>query len=581
MKVVGGEIVAAMLAAEGVDRVFGIVDGTYLGLYASFEKYGIRLISPRHETSAAHMAGAYARATGKLGVCMASNGPGVANVLPGVAVENGEGNRVLLVTSTRRQGIGYPDRGGTYQYFNQVGVTRPMSKWSGFASTVDRIPEMMRRALRISWRGRPGVVHVDVPENVLNGTYEIADGWQRPPASYRRVEPIAPPASQVAEVAERLREAERPMLHLGSGVIHAGAHEAVIALADRLQAPVTTSWGAASVLPGEHPLSVPTGALETAKEVRSQADLALVIGSRLGETDWWGRGHRWGGQGATVIQVDNDEEILGLNRLADQLVLADAQAFAKELDARLGEQPVARERLEARRAWIAEIGAQKKKLGEERDMALLSDTDPMHPAHVPHVARRVFGDDALAVIDGGNTAVWATMFLSAPRANSVFSTFKFGMLGAGAGQALGVKSAHPDRPVYCITGDGAMGMHVQEIETAVREELPVVFIVLCDRQWGMVKLTQQFGLGAVREVLGVRGEHTINADLNEIRFDDVARAMGAHGERVSAPSELEPTLRRALETGRTAVVHVDVDPAAHLFPPGLLEFKEMHQEPEG
>ena len=129
-KVIGGEWIAAMLAKEGVDTVFGIIDGTYMGLYVAFEKYGVKLVSPRHETSAAHMAGAYARLTGKLGVCMASNGPGVANILPGVAVENAEGNRVLLLTSCRRQGIAYPDRGGAYQCFDQVGVTSTAGKYS-------------------------------------------------------------------------------------------------------------------------------------------------------------------------------------------------------------------------------------------------------------------------------------------------------------------------------------------------------------------------------------------------------------------------------------------------------------------
>ena len=138
---IGGELLAAMLAAEGVTDVFGIVDGTYLGLYTAFEKFGIRLISPRHETSAAHMAGAYARSTGRLGVCMASNGPGAANILPGVAVESGEGNRVLLITSCRRTGIAYPERGGTFQYFDQVGVTAPMTRWSG---------EHHERPLRVS-----------------------------------------------------------------------------------------------------------------------------------------------------------------------------------------------------------------------------------------------------------------------------------------------------------------------------------------------------------------------------------------------------------------------------------------------
>ena len=130
----GGEILARMLKEEGVEKVFGIIDGTYFGLYSNFQKYGIDLITPRHEATALHMAGAYARLTGKLGVCMASSGPGVANALAGIAVENGEGNRVLLITSSRRSGISSPDRGGAYQYFNQVSVIKPMAKWAGSLS---------------------------------------------------------------------------------------------------------------------------------------------------------------------------------------------------------------------------------------------------------------------------------------------------------------------------------------------------------------------------------------------------------------------------------------------------------------
>src|SRR5688572_2713748 len=180
--ILGGDIVAKLLRAEGVEKAFGIIDGSYFGLYSSLGKNGIELITPRHESTAAHMAGAYARLTGKLGVCIASNGPGVANILPGVAVENGEGNRVLLITSCRRQGIAYPDRGGTFQYFDQVGVTAPMTKWSGAVPTFERIGELTRKALRISWQGRPGVVHLDVPENILNGTYEVEALDVRAPA---------------------------------------------------------------------------------------------------------------------------------------------------------------------------------------------------------------------------------------------------------------------------------------------------------------------------------------------------------------------------------------------------------------
>src|SRR5512143_2275928 len=151
----GGEVIARMLKAEGVEKVFGIIDGTYFGFYSALHRLGIEIVTPRHETTAAHMAGAYARLTGRLGVCIASNGPGVANLLPGLAVENGEGNRVLALTSWRRAPIVGPDRGGTYQYFDQVGVIRPMSKWSGAARSFDRVCEALRRALRVSFEGRP------------------------------------------------------------------------------------------------------------------------------------------------------------------------------------------------------------------------------------------------------------------------------------------------------------------------------------------------------------------------------------------------------------------------------------------
>ncbi|MEB2311933.1 MAG: thiamine pyrophosphate-binding protein [Sorangiineae bacterium] len=572
--VLGGEIIAEMLAKEGVKVVFGIVDGTYLGLYASFAKYGIRLVSPRHETTAAHMAGAYARLTGELGVCMASNGPGVANLLPGIAVENGEGNRVLVITSCRRQGIAYPDRGGTYQYFDQAGVTRAMTKWSGVAGSVERIPEALRRALRVSHRGRPGVVHLDVPENVLNGASPLPKGAIAEPAEYRRTEPIEPPAAQLARAAELLRAAERPLIHAGSGVVHARAFEALRRVAELLEAPVSTSWGARGALPETHPLALPLSALAAVDEARRQADLVLVVGSRLGETDFWGKAPYWARPGEQrVIQVDADEELLGLNRRAELAIHADAGAFLRALAPALAKR--------ARGGWRDRIDALIVEAERELAPALANEAEPMATALVPHTLRRLLPDDAVLVVDGGNTAVWAQFYFAQRAPGCLLSTFKLGMLGAGPGQALGAQLARPGAPVVCLLGDGAMGFHLQEVETAVRHALPVKFVVVADRQWGMVKLTQQVGLAAARETLGVADEGTINADLGEIRFDDVARAMGAHGARVAKPGELEGTLRAALEHPGPAVVQVDVDPMLHLWAPGLMTFKAMHQEPEG
>ncbi|MCA9607894.1 MAG: thiamine pyrophosphate-binding protein, partial [Myxococcales bacterium] len=283
----GGAVLARMLAAEGVDTVFGIIDGTYFGLYSSFEANGIRLVTPRHETSAVHMAGAYARATGKLGVCIASNGPGVANALPGVAVEQGEGNRVLLITSSRRTGITHPDRGGTYQQFDHVAVTRPMCKWAESARAHDRIAELAREAFRKSWAGRPGVVHLDVPEDLMNGKGPAPAFHE--PGAYRRATPLAVDDDLVTRAADLLVEGSHPLVHAGSGVLHAGASAELERVAEILRAPVTTSWAARGAIREDSELAVPMVHVELNNTVRNEADVVLLIGTRVGETDWWGK----------------------------------------------------------------------------------------------------------------------------------------------------------------------------------------------------------------------------------------------------------------------------------------------------
>jgi acetolactate synthase-1/2/3 large subunit len=568
-----------MLKAEGVDVVFGIIDGSYFGLYSSLGKHGIRLVSPRHETTAAHMAGAYARLTGRLGVCIASNGPGAANVLPGVAVENGEGNQVLLLTSWRRGPIVGPDRGGTFQYFDQVEVLKPMTKWSGAARSFDRIAEVMHRAFRISHRGRPGVVHVTVPEDVINGTFETEVAVLEP-HRYRRVEPLSPAPDLVRRAAELLLAATHPLVQVGSGVLHAAAAPLVEELVHVLDAPVTASWGGRPAVDERLPHAIPV-LPPLIDQVRQEADVVLALGTRFGETDWWGKPPYWRpADQQRLIQVDVDEEILGLNKPVDVAILADAAVFLRELLAALATRTSPH--AAARKARIADLAKSKKEI---RDFLLTlpapADESPMHSAHVPLICGEVFDDDAVVVIDGGNTAVWTNLFHENRVPGCMLSTFKFGMLGAGIGQALGAVVAYPRRQVYCIIGDGAMGFHPQEIETAIRNDLRIVFLVLCDKQWGMVKLSQGMAVDAAEmmEKRVLPSERTINTDFSEIRFDQLAESMGAHGERVARASELKGAIKRALECGRCAVIHVDVDPVAHLWAPGLDVFKAMHQEP--
>jgi acetolactate synthase-1/2/3 large subunit len=323
--------------------------------------------------------------------------------------------------------------------------------------------------------------------------------------------------------------------------------------------------------------------VELNNRLRNAADVVLILGSRVGETDWWGKPPYWRSPTEQrAIQVDIDEEMLGLNKPVDLAIHADIGDF---LDALLLELQArdARSHAESRRGKVAELVARKRAARAELDKALKNGGSPVHPALVASTCQRVFADDAVLVMDGGNTVIWANFYHEARTPNSLLTTFKFGMLGAGVSQALGAKVARPDRQVYCIIGDGAMGFHSQEIETAVRNGLAVTYIVLCDRQWGMVKMNQQFALKPLKTLIrkSLGPDETINADLGEIRFDLLAEAMGAHGERVSSPAELEPALRRCLAANRCAVVHVDVDPVKHMWAPKLKVFKDMHAEPAG
>ncbi|MBI4964964.1 MAG: thiamine pyrophosphate-binding protein [Desulfomonile tiedjei] len=577
----GGHIIASMLKEEGVEKIFGISDGTYLRLLKGAVDLGIELVTPRHETIAAHMAGAYARMTGKLGVCIASNGPGVANMLSGVAVENAEGNRVLLITSSRRFGITYPDRGGGYQCFDQVGVIGAMCKWSGHAATVARIPELLRKALRKCYEGRPGVVHLDVPESVINGATNPIPILK--PHQYRRVGPIYPDPDQVAKAAEMLASAKLPIIHAGSGVIHAKAFGELERLATLLHSPVTTSWSARGVLPETSHLSWPMIHVKQVNQIRNRADLVLCLGSEVGETDWWGKAPYWA-QPADQrwIQVDIDEEILGRTRQVDLAILADVGVFMRRLAERLqgAKDSLA---LDRRRS---ETAALRKEIDKDRmklDEKLTDQSSPMVTAHVASVCRQVFNDDAVVIFDGGNAAVWGNFFYQVREPNTQMATHHFGHLGAGVGQALGAAVALPDRQVVCIIGDGAMGFNLQEIETAVRNNLKVIYLVCCDKQWGMVKMSMSFALKPIKTLLmkSLSPEETINTELGEIQFDKLAQAMGAHGERVSRPADLKPAIERCLAAGKCSVIHVDVDPTKHMWAPGLMHFKAMHQEPKG
>ena len=579
----GGEIISRMLAAEGVKTVFGIADSSLFPLCASLESNGITLISPTHETNAMHMAGAYAQITGKLGVCIAGKGPGMANALSGVAVENAEGRRVLLISSAAEDGNPNADPKGAYRYLPQLDATRAITKWNGTVSSLEKISETMCKAFRLSHTGKPGVVHVDIPEKIMNMDCPFDPSWIRDPASYRSPDPMPPLPELVEKAADMLTQAKFPLIHAGTGVIHALAHKELMELASFLEAPVSTSWGARSAMDERSDQSIPMIYLAATNELRNKADVVLTLGSRMGETDWWGKPPYWAPPSRQkLIQVDLDASVFGFNKPVNLAVQADVKAFMAQLLKALKKRNPDMN-LEERRKITGEFKNDCRARRSQLDKNLQDGSIPMASAHVPHICQQIFDDDAILVIDGGNTTIWGLFFHQVKTPNSLVGTPKMGHLGAGVSQALGAKVAQPSRQVYCIIGDGAMGFHQQEIETAVRYNLPVIYLVLCDKQWGMVKMNQLFTLKPIKTLImkTLSPAESINTDLGETKFDQLAEAMGAYGQRVSDPKKLGGAIRAAIDSGRCSVIHVDVDPVKHMWAPNLRDFKDLHAEPAG
>ena len=561
--ITGGELLLRCLKEEGVSVLFGILDGSFNPFLAKLDAYGMRFINPRHEAAAAHMAEAYARIQGKPAVVIGGIGPGAANMVSGVVTAYAEGSPLIVLSSQRRRNIIYPDRGGSFQNVDLLGLYGPVTKWSAGVRQWRRLPELIRRAFREATSGRPGPVYLEIPEDITRGTGdpETVEIWS--PSRYRAGHLGAGDTEQIAKAADMLAAAERPLLHAGVGVSWGAAWEEFVALADHLAAAMTTSLGARGVVPEDHPRyfhPLNRGALEAA---RTEADVVLAVGSRLGELENWGREPSWGDPAVQkLIQIDADPAAIGLNRPVDVAIVGDARPVLGALLAAVQERIAAREE----HAGFQTYRELTQDWQEQIQTSLYADEGLINPGRLVQVAREYFPRDAITVMDGGNTSLWTACFnpILAPR--SYVYTAKFGHLGTGLPYAIGAKLAAPERPVYLITGDGALGFNIQELETARRYGANIVVIVNCDRGWGMERSSQLFAqLGDMVECDFYPGT----------RYDLVAQAFGCHGELVEDPDQLLPSLERAAASGKPALIQAVVEPMNNLAPPGLLMFGSM------
>jgi acetolactate synthase-1/2/3 large subunit len=400
-------------------------------------------------------------------------------------------------------------------------------------------------------------VHLDLHVDVLVATGDV-ESLTYHPAAPNRYRPDRRPVAQselIERAAEMLVEAERPLIHPGGGVLRSAAWDEVRELAEYLSATVTTSQGACGVLPEDHPLCLIPGGYG-ALGAQAMADMVLLVGGRLGDVDFWGQPPFWGEPDQQkLVQIDIDPENVALNRPVDLALVGDARATLRALieavkrrTSPLPEHPEMAEYRTTQEIWLAQF---------ERDAT--SDNKPIHPLRVMRDVRAFFPRDAICVADGGNTNVWAHYLNRTYEPRSFLWAADSGHLGIGLPYAIGAKLARPDRPVYAICGDGAFGLNIQELETAARLKLPFIVIIANDRQWGMIKAAQMASYDA----------RYIGVDFSDVRYDQVAQAMGCWGERVEDPREITPALERAMASGKPAVLDVVVDQWANLTPPDL------------
>lgn len=527
-----GHAAVAQLQREGVDLLFSLNGGHVAHIYDATIDAGLPLVDVRHEDAAVHMAHAYARLSGKPGVAVVTAGPGVTNTATAIANAYEAASPLLLIGGKAP----VPQFGlGALQDVDQVGLMRPITKAAFTVLEPDRVAEQIGAALRIAHTAPQGPVYVEVPTDVLRAP--LPEDAPLTVAPGRLAPRPAPDPQALAAAVALLASAERPLIVAGGGVHWSDAFAALAGLAERLQAPVLTTSLTRGALAPDHPLSLP-GARSA---LFAGADVVLVVGARFNYVLGYGRPPRFAA-GTKIIQIDLAADELNRNRVADVAMLADARAALEALAAALPVAPA--------RPWVT-LARERHAKARDKLLAQIGNTaGPVHPLALASEVMRALPADATLVLDGGDILSWGRLVAEPAGPRRYLDSGPFGCLGVGVPFANAATYARPGTQAVCLTGDGALGFHLMEFDTAVRHKRPIVIVVSNNSAWGIERLAQIDDFGPSR-VLGT--------ELRDCRFDRLAQALGGHGERVDHAGELPAALRRALDAGVPAIVDVVTD----------------------
>ena len=538
MQLTGSEIVIECLKEQGVDTVFGYPGGAILNVYDELYKHRneIKHILTSHEQGAAHAADGYARATGKVGVCLATSGPGATNLVTGIATAYMDSIPIVAITCNVGVSLLGKD---SFQEIDITGITLPITKHNFIVKDVNNLAATIRKAFAIAKKGRPGPVLIDIPKDVTANK-----------AEYVKEKPVAvEPSQNICETqldtaVEMIKEAKKPYIFVGGGAILSGASEELYTFAKKVDAPVTDSLMGKGAFPGTDPLY--TGMLgmhgtKTSNYGVSECDLLIVIGARFSDRVT-GNAQKFA-QNAKIIQIDVDVAEMNKNVMISAGVVGDIKVVLDRLNERLEQQDHAE--------WVNKIQEYKEKYPLVYHKDVLSG-----PFVVEEIYRQTKGE-AIISTEVGQHQMWAAQFYKYTKPRTFLTSGGLGTMGYGLGAALGAKSGREDKVVVNIAGDGCFRMNMNEIATAVRHNIPVIQVVINNHVLGMVRQWQNL-------FYGQRYSATVLNDA--VDFVKLAEAMGAEGIRATTQEEFKSAFEKAMNLGRPVVIDCQIDSDDKVWP---------------
>jgi len=543
-RLTGAEIVWATLVGEGVTDVFGYPGGAILPVYDALRKFPIHHVLVRHEQGAAHMADGYARATGKVGVAMATSGPGATNLVTGIATAMLDSIPMVCITGNVSSKVLGTD---AFQEIDITGITLPVTKHNFLVNRTEDIAPAMRHAFQIARSGRPGPVLVDITKDAQQGS-AIFDFAAARPRPYRPHPMLKVEESGLQQAAELIRNAKRPVILAGHGVAESGAMEQVQTLAERTQIPVALTLLGLGCFPASHPLNLGMMGMHGESWVNNaiqDADLLIACGMRFDDRVT-GTPSTYA-QKAKKIHIEVDPSEVNKNVKVDVALIGDLRAVLEDLLPRISGRDGS--------PWIRTIESSKGAVAV-RDIKNLPDSGHLYAAHVMHDLWRITGGDAIVVTDVGQHQMWEAQYFHHEKPRTLVTSGGLGTMGFALPAAIGAKMACPDREVWVIAGDGGFQMTAAELSTIVQEKLKINIAVINNGYLGMVRQWQEFFYESNYEATPL-----VSPD-----FVKLAEAHGIAGRAVTKRSEVASAVDEARKAPGPFLLNFLVEKEDSVYP---------------